>query len=438
MNILHISPYYPDIEANHAGGVCMGKEIETLALFNNVYVLTFISQPFDEKLAAKHKGDEKWQHVRISKLSRAFHVLTMPWIPNYFAARSSLRFAIKLIKMVRKNKIDAIHAEYASMGQYLWITKLFPKLEFNLVEHDMTAQSFERKVQDAKNVHDTKNAIMGGADLAKAERSSNKNADGSSNRLKALLKLKYLSDQFENIKRHEKKYCLSADKLFTFNEKDKRLIEEFYGRKDTVVLNTYCGIEDSVFEEAHRDIIEKEPDSICFLGQMGRPENDRAGKRLIDICAVVKQSIPDLKVYLVGNKPSQELINKAEKENNNAANKKWITVTGFVDDVDIYLKKSKAAVFPLDMGAGIKVKVLRSMALGTPVITGQVGAEGIDEDGNVIALAETDREFADRIIELLSMNDTKLEELGQRSREYIKEHFSWKKSEEILREVYRL
>lgn len=432
MNILHISPYYPDIEANHAGGVCMGKEIETLALFNNVYVLTFISQTFDEKLAAKHKGDEKWQHVRISKLLRAFHALMMPWMPNYFAARSSLRFAIKLIKTVRKNKIDAIHAEYASMGQYLWIKKLFPKLEFNLVEHDMTAQSFERKVQDAKN------AIIGEADSAKAERNSNKNADASSNKLKALLKLKYLSDQFEKIKKHEKRYCLGADKLFTFNEKDKRLIEEFYGRKDTVILNTYCGIEDSVFEEAHRDTTEKEPYSICFLGQMGRPENDRAGKRLIDICTVVKRSMPDLNLYLVGNKPSQELINKAEKENNNAEDKKWITVTGFVDDVDIYLKKSKTAVFPLDMGAGIKVKVLRSMALGTPVITGQVGAEGIDEDGNVIALAETDREFADRIIELLSLNDKKLDELGQRSREYIKEHFSWKKSEEILREVYRL
>lgn len=432
MNILHISPYYPDMEANHAGGVCMGKEIETLALFNNVYVLTFISQPFDEKLAVKHKGDEKWQHVRISKMSRAFHVLMMPWRPNYFAARSSLRFAIKLIKMVRKYKIDAIHAEYASMGQYLWIKRLFPKLEFNLVEHDMTAQSFERKVQEAKN------AIMGGADSAKAERSSNKNADASSNKLKASLKLKYLSDQFEKIKRHEKKYCLRVDKLFTFNEKDKRLIEEFYGRKDTVVLNTYCGIEDSVFEEVHRDTTEKEPYSICFLGQMGRPENDRAGKRLIDICTVVKQSMPDLNVYLVGNKPSQELINKAEKENNNAEDKKWITITGFVDDVDIYLKKSKAAVFPLDMGAGIKVKVLRSMALGTPVITGQVGAEGIDEDGNVIALAETDREFADRIIELLSMNNKEIEELGQKSRDYIKEHFSWEKSEEILREVYRL
>ena len=30
MNILHISPYVPSVHASHAGGVCMGKELETL------------------------------------------------------------------------------------------------------------------------------------------------------------------------------------------------------------------------------------------------------------------------------------------------------------------------------------------------------------------------------------------------------------------------
>ena len=34
MNILHISPYFPSTKANHAGGVCMGKEIETLQIGN--------------------------------------------------------------------------------------------------------------------------------------------------------------------------------------------------------------------------------------------------------------------------------------------------------------------------------------------------------------------------------------------------------------------
>ena len=42
VNILHISPYLPSLKENHAGGVCMGKEIETLKSDNNVYVLSFI------------------------------------------------------------------------------------------------------------------------------------------------------------------------------------------------------------------------------------------------------------------------------------------------------------------------------------------------------------------------------------------------------------
>lgn len=54
-----------------------------------------------------------------------------------------------------KYKIDAIHAEYASMGQYLWIRRLFPHIKFNIVEHDMTAQSYERKVADSHGLKRT-------------------------------------------------------------------------------------------------------------------------------------------------------------------------------------------------------------------------------------------------------------------------------------------
>ena len=43
MNVLHISPYLPSLETNHAGGVCMGRQIETLRDWNQVYVLTFIA-----------------------------------------------------------------------------------------------------------------------------------------------------------------------------------------------------------------------------------------------------------------------------------------------------------------------------------------------------------------------------------------------------------
>ena len=91
MNILHISPYLPSLETNHAGGVCMGRQIETLRIWNEVYVLTFIASDFDQLLANKLKEDARYHFVKLYKWSKALHVLFEPWFPAYFAARSSLR-----------------------------------------------------------------------------------------------------------------------------------------------------------------------------------------------------------------------------------------------------------------------------------------------------------------------------------------------------------
>lgn len=390
MNILHISPYFPSVDANHAGGVCMGKQVEELRKHHNVYVLTFVASDFDKKLKAACKADERYHSVAINKWTRLLHIVCEPWMPAYFAARSSFRFAFKLIHMVRTYKIDAIHAEYASMGQYLWIKRFYPHLKFNLTEHDMTAQSYERKVADAKG-----------------------------------FKKIFWNHQLKLVLKKEKKYCQSANTLFTFNQKDQRLIEKNYGRKDCLVLNPYYGLEDELLEQEIQ-IEEKEYANICFLGQMGRDENYLAAMRLIDIGRKVKEKIPELQIYIVGNQPPEEL----KKQEND-----YIHVTGFVEDVDVYLKRAQIAVFPLTLGAGIKLKVLRSLAMGTPVITSAVGAEGIDEDGQVISLAETDEEFEKQICYYLK-NKQECEEKAWQSREFIKERFGWHVSERILTDVY--
>ena len=429
MRILHISPYFPELKTNHAGGVCMGKELEALRKTHEVHVLTFVASDFDEKLAREHAGDSTYHWVRISGLSRILHALLLPWLPNYFAARSSLRFAWQLIRLVKKYRIQAIHAEYASMGQYLWIRRIFPGICFHLVEHDMTAQSFARKCAEAE-----KAAASGG--------------------IAAKLKYLYVKDQLHKVKKREARYCCKADKVFAFNEKDRRLVRDYYG-VESLVLNPYFGLEDSLLQDDFAaSAPERERYSICFLGQMGRPENDQAGQRLIEICRRVKKKLPELRLYLVGNRPSEALTRKAEEANQAFVNAyvgaeegtnarpgdenrigTWVTVTGFVEDVDIYIRKAELAVFPLEMGAGIKVKVLRALALGTPVITGRVGTEGIDEDYHVIMPAETDAEYVEQIVKLLKSPD-ELKERSARGQAFIQEHFGWEKSEEILEDVY--
>ena len=390
MNILHISPYFPDMNENHAGGVCMGKQIETLRKRHNVYVLTFIASEFDKKIAKKYEDHLNYKTVSINRWTRLVHVLIEPFLPNFFAARSSIRFAFYLVRMIKKHHIHAIHAEYASMGQYFWIVKaLFPSVKIHLIEHDITIQSYKRKMEQTSGI-----------------------------------KRWYFMWQCKRILRAEGKYCNLADVILTFNTKDSDLIKRYYKRADVIVINPYYGIEDHSINARSENY---QYGTICFMGQMGRAENYEAADRLIQISKKVKKKIPELEVYIIGNNPPEEL---KKKEND------FIHVTGFVENVDQYLVQCQVAVFPLTLGAGIKLKVLRSLALGVPVITSGIGAEGIDEDGEVIVLAETDGEFENSLEELI-MNYNKSKKLSEKSRRFVQERFGWCMSEKLLGELYK-
>ena len=65
MNILHISPYVPSVHASHAGGVCMGKELEALRKKHNVFVLSFINDEKEEKLVEKEFKNDIGECINI-------------------------------------------------------------------------------------------------------------------------------------------------------------------------------------------------------------------------------------------------------------------------------------------------------------------------------------------------------------------------------------
>lgn len=103
-----------------------------------------------------------------------------------------------------------------------------------------------------------------------------------------------------------RKILQKSRRVFTFNQKDKRLIEEKYHVQNCQVLNPCYGIEDDV---VGNDVAESrmtkskgikaadpetgtQPYTLCFLGQMGRDENYQAAMRLITIAERIKKQIP--------------------------------------------------------------------------------------------------------------------------------------------------
>jgi len=66
-----------------------------------------------------------------------------------------------------------------------------------------------------------------------------------------------------------------------------------------------------------------------------------------------------------------------------------VDVLGEVDSAVDFLRSLSLLLYPIQRGSGIKVKTLEALAVGLPVVTTPLGAEGIEAgDGMVVAESE--------------------------------------------------
>ena len=112
---------------------------------------------------------------------------------------------------------------------------------------------------------------------------------------------------------------------------------------------------------------------ILFFGAMSRPENYLSAIWFIENVMPLLNDL-DVRFVIVGSKPPEEL--KRFKSDR-------IVITGFVNDTLPYFESSMCLVAPLVLGAGIKVKILEAMSSGIPVLTNDIGIEGIEIEDNV-------------------------------------------------------
>lgn len=112
--------------------------------------------------------------------------------------------------------------------------------------------------------------------------------------------------------------------------------------------------------------------TLLFWGALGRSENAEAaiwlGRHLMP---VLWRTLPQARLVIAGSNPPDAVWALASAK---------VLITGFVQDPQEVFDRSDVAVLPLFKGAGIKVKVLECLAAGLPVLTGSVGAEGIQAD----------------------------------------------------------
>ncbi len=78
-----------------------------------------------------------------------------------------------------------------------------------------------------------------------------------------------------------------------------------------------------------------------------------------------------------------------------------VTVHGFVQDLAPITSRAQVAVVPLQVGGGMRVKILDYWAMGIPVVATSVGAEGlVAGDEPTVAVADRDADFARALLDL--------------------------------------
>lgn len=131
-----------------------------------------------------------------------------------------------------------------------------------------------------------------------------------------------------------------------------------------------------------------EKPTVLFCGAMDyMPNMDALRWYFGDIHERLLRRVPDLRVLIVGKSPADEVRAYAELPG--------VVVTGGVPDVRPYYRRAWAQIVPLRVGGGTRLKIPESMAVGTPVISTTIGAQGLAlTHGKDILLADTAEMFA--------------------------------------------
>jgi len=141
----------------------------------------------------------------------------------------------------------------------------------------------------------------------------------------------------------------------------------------------------------------------------------------------VKAVFPGLTFTVVGQDPPPEITRLGRDG--------AIVVTGTVDDVVPYLRRGKVFLCPVRLGGGFRGKILEAMAVGRPVVSTSLGAEGIPaRHGENIILADAPEDFAAGIVRLLG-DEELYRKIQRNGRQLMEDTYAWDKGVAVLEKI---
>jgi GT2 family glycosyltransferase/glycosyltransferase involved in cell wall biosynthesis len=129
-----------------------------------------------------------------------------------------------------------------------------------------------------------------------------------------------------------------------------------------------------------------------FLAGPGGPNEDAAERLVTDVMPLLWEKLPELELEILGANPTPAVRELQSPR---------VNVVGFVPDPIERLSRLRVHVHPLRVGAGIKLKLIDTMAAGLPFVTTPTGAEGLGlADLEDVLVADSPADLARLALEL--------------------------------------
>jgi GT2 family glycosyltransferase/glycosyltransferase involved in cell wall biosynthesis len=187
------------------------------------------------------------------------------------------------------------------------------------------------------------------------------------------------------------------------------------------------GVADRLFDVPES---RKIPCRLVYVGTLDYAPNEDAVVYFCEnILPLIAQEVSDVTLCVVGKNPPKSLRSLHDG--------KQVQLVGRVPDVVPYVQQAAVSIVPLRVGGGTRIKILESLALGTPVVSTTIGAEGLYlEAGRHLLLGDDPESFASAVIRLLKNEDLR-SELSVAGRDRAKALYAWSSIQAMLAQRVR-
>lgn len=198
-----------------------------------------------------------------------------------------------------------------------------------------------------------------------------------------------LKKNYKHFFRLETVIAPELDYIVAISDKEKEIMSQYADRNKIITISNIHYPKIDISERKSF----RESEGIVFIGSIHEPNIDAVKFLYEKIMPIVWKTNPELEVSVIGNVADKLEIKQYPK----------FKFLGFVESIEEHFMNSRIMVAPLRFGAGVKGKIGQAFEYFLPVITTDIGAEGMKLTGQKnVLIANDENSFAEAILRLNS------------------------------------